>query len=123
MMTGKDRVRHIVEASLTGLAPVTLTLRLGIISVLFGDFRAVTSGTLDAVGPAESTDGLKTFGVVNERLNVYHGASIAHRARRNKCSLPGERPDRGSAVNSLETELSHYFFGSPGIPVVDHKGS
>jgi hypothetical protein len=66
MLTGKDRVRHIVEASLTGRPQVTLTLRRGSISALFGDCRAATSWTLDTVRPAEGTDGLNTFGVVNE---------------------------------------------------------
>ena len=52
MMTGKDRVRQIVEALLTGLAEVALTLGLGIIMPLFGNLRTVTRWTLDTVGPA-----------------------------------------------------------------------
>ena len=36
MMTGADRVRHLVEASLTGRAQVALPLGLGIVAPLFG---------------------------------------------------------------------------------------
>jgi hypothetical protein len=52
MVTGKDRVRHIVEALLTGLAEVVPTLGLGIVTPLFGNFRTVTRWTQDTVGPA-----------------------------------------------------------------------
>ena len=52
MVTGKDRVRQIVEALLTGLAEVALPLGLGIVTPLFGNLRTVTRWTLDTVGPA-----------------------------------------------------------------------
>ena len=52
MVTGKDRVRQIVEALLTGLAKVALTLVLDLVTPLFGDLGTVTRWTLDAVGPA-----------------------------------------------------------------------
>ncbi len=52
MMTGEDRVRQIVEASLTGLAQGALTLGLGIVTPLFDNLRTVTRWTLDTVGPA-----------------------------------------------------------------------
>jgi len=93
MMTGEDHVRHIVEASLTGLTQVALPLGLGIVAPLFGYTRTVTRWTKDAVWPTEGTDGLKAFGVVDERLNVYHGVSIAHWARRNKGLIKAYEPD------------------------------
>jgi hypothetical protein len=77
MMTGQDRVGHIVNAWLTGLAQRTLTFGLGIVAPLCCHLRAITRGTLDTVRPAQVTNGLKTIGVVAERLTVYHGASIA----------------------------------------------
>ena len=90
MMTGKDGVRQIVEASLTGLAPVTLTLRLRIVAPLFGHLSTVTRGTTDPVWPTQGSDGLKAFGVVDTRLHGYHGASIAQEARENKRPLKAE---------------------------------
>ena len=81
MMTGKDRVSQIVEASLTGLAPGTLTLRVSLVAPLFGNLNTVTSGTTDPVWPTQGSDGLKAFGGVEKRLNVYHGASSAQEAR------------------------------------------
>jgi len=77
MMASKDRVRQIVEAAATGRAQVTLALRLGLVAPLFGHLSACTIRTTDTLWPLEGTDGLKTFRVVDERLNVYHGASIA----------------------------------------------
>jgi hypothetical protein len=52
MMTGKDRVSSIVEVAVTGLAQVALTLGLGVITTLFGELRAVTGWTTNAVWPA-----------------------------------------------------------------------
>jgi hypothetical protein len=59
---------------------------------LFCHLRATTRGTMDTVRPAQVTNGLKTFGVVDERLNVYHGASIAYGASWNKYQKQSERP-------------------------------
>lgn len=73
-MASKDRVRQIVEASLTQLAQIALTLGLSVVSPLFDDLRAITAWTPHTVWPTQVPNGLKTFGVVDERLNVYHGA-------------------------------------------------
>ena len=94
MMTGKDRVRQIVKASLTGLAQVALTLGLGVIASLLGNVKTITMGTRDTVWPAEGTDRRKTFGVIDERLYVYHDTSIIHWARWNKCSGQDESSSR-----------------------------
>lgn len=51
MVTGKNRVRQIIAALLTGLAEVALTLGLGLVMPLFDNLRTVTPWTLDAVGP------------------------------------------------------------------------
>jgi hypothetical protein len=66
MMTGKDRVSQLVEASLTGLAQLALTLGRGLVAPLFRDLRAVARWTRDAVRPAEVPDRFNTFRVVNE---------------------------------------------------------
>jgi hypothetical protein len=65
MMTSKDRVASIVEVAVTGLAPVALTLGLGVITTLCGELRAVTGWPANGVWPAEGPDGLKAFGVVD----------------------------------------------------------
>ena len=74
MMASTDRVRHIVEASLTPLAQRALTLGVSVVSPLFGALRALTAWTPHPVGPTQVPNGLKTLGVVDERLHVYHGA-------------------------------------------------
>jgi hypothetical protein len=79
MMASTDGVSQIVETSLTGLAKVALTRGLRIVAPVFGDLWALAIGTLYPVWPASATDGFKTLGVVDERLHVYHGTSIAHR--------------------------------------------
>lgn len=78
MVAGKDRVSQIVEAPLTGLTQIALTLGLGFVAPLFRHLSTVASWTLDAVRPAYVPDGLKTFGVVDEGLYVYHDASITY---------------------------------------------
>ena len=85
-------VCQIVEAWLTGLAQIALTRGLGVVVPLFRHRRAITRGTMDTVRPAQATNGLKTFGVVDERLNVYHGASIAYGASWNKYQKQSEQP-------------------------------
>ena len=52
MMAGKDRVRHIVKASLAGLAQVALTLGLSVIASLLSNVETITMGTRDTVWPA-----------------------------------------------------------------------
>ena len=52
MMTGKDRVRHIVKTSLAGLAQVALTLGLGVIAPLLSNLKTLTAWTTDTVWPA-----------------------------------------------------------------------
>ena len=44
MMAGKDRVRHIVKASLAGLAQGALTLGLGVVEPLFSNIKLLHLG-------------------------------------------------------------------------------
>ena len=80
-MPGKDRPRQIVEASATRRALIALTRWLRVVMPLLGHVRAVTNRTVYPIRPAQGTDGFKAFGVVDKRLNVYHGASIAYEVR------------------------------------------
>ncbi len=52
MMAGKNRVRHIVKASLAGLAQVALPLGLGVVEPLFSNRKTLTPWTIDTVWPA-----------------------------------------------------------------------
>lgn len=52
MMTGKDRVRHLVKASLAGLAQGALPLGLGVIASLWSHRKTLTTWTTDTVWPA-----------------------------------------------------------------------
>ena len=79
VMTHKDGVGQIVKATVARLAQVALAFGLGVIAPFLGDLRAVAMGTLHAFWPAQLADGGETFGIIDERLNGYHSASIAHR--------------------------------------------
>ena len=72
--------------------PLALTCRLGVVAPLFGDLGALTAWTADAVWPAQGTDSRKAFRVVDEGLDVYHGASIAYHAMRDKSNVKEDTP-------------------------------
>ena len=78
-MSRKDGVRQIVKATVARLAQVALAFGLGVIAPLLSDLQTLAMGTLYAFWPAQLADGGETFGIIDERLNVYHSASIAHR--------------------------------------------
>jgi hypothetical protein len=69
-MPGKDRVRRIVKAALVGLAHVALTLGLQVVVSFLSNIATITFLIKNTVRPAEGADGLKTCGVVDERLYV-----------------------------------------------------
>ena len=52
MMTGKDRIRQIVKASLAGLAQVALPLGLGVVAPLLSNLKTITAWTTGTVWPA-----------------------------------------------------------------------
>ena len=87
MMTGKEGVRQVVDTSATGLAPITLTRRRGVVAAVCRDLSTLTRWTTDAVRPAPGTDGLNAFGGGDEGWQVYQGASIAHWAPQHTCQL------------------------------------
>jgi hypothetical protein len=100
MMTGKDRVGQLVNALRTGLAQIPLTFGLGSVAPLCCHLSAITRATMDTVRPAQVTNGLNTFGVVDERLHVYHGARIAYGTSWNKYQKPSERPGREGTLST-----------------------
>ena len=72
VMAGEDRAGQVVEAFLTGLALVALSLRLGRIVPLFRNPRRVAMGTGYTLGPAQLADRLEALMVVDEVLDVDH---------------------------------------------------
>jgi hypothetical protein len=46
---------------------------LRIVAPLLSKLQTITPWTTDTVWPAQGADGLKTFGVIDEGLYVYHG--------------------------------------------------
>jgi hypothetical protein len=100
MGTGNERVSQILKAPLTGLTQGALTLGLGLVAPLFRHLRTVASWALDAVRAAYVPDGLKTFAVVDEGLNVYHRTNIAHETGQHKSPIQGERPSREGALST-----------------------
>lgn len=94
MMPGTEGAGPSVAASVAGLAQRTLTRGLGVVTALCDDRSPVTPWTADALGPSEGTNRLKTVRVVDERLPVYHEASIADWTRWNTCLRQDEQPSR-----------------------------
>jgi hypothetical protein len=78
MMTGKDCVRPSVKVPLPRLAQIALTLRWRVVASLLSKLKTLTPWTTEPMWPAQDEDGLKTFGVVDAGLYVYHDAIIAH---------------------------------------------
>jgi hypothetical protein len=52
LMTGKDRVRHIVKPSLAGRAHIALTLGLRVVASLLRNLKTLTPWTTDTLWPA-----------------------------------------------------------------------
>jgi hypothetical protein len=70
VVAGQNRAREIVEAHVTGLAPVTLPVRLGVIVAVADDGRAPALRASNAVRPAVSADQRKAFRVVEQGRQV-----------------------------------------------------
>lgn len=71
-MTCEDRVGQVIESFLAGFALVTTSVFLRVISAFADHSWAVAVRACGAVGPAEVSNGLVAFGVVDQGLNVDH---------------------------------------------------
>jgi hypothetical protein len=71
-MTCEDCVGQVIESFLAGFALVSTPVFLGVVSAFADHPRAVAVWAGGAVGPAEVSNGLVAFGVVNQGLDVDH---------------------------------------------------
>ena len=71
-MTCEDRVGQVIESFLAGFALVTTSVFLRVISAFADHSWAVAVRAGGAVGPAEVSNGLVAFGVVNQGLDLDH---------------------------------------------------
>src|SRR3954462_10332550 len=79
-MAGEDRAGEVVEASPTGVALVTLPVRLGVVPPVLGHRGRGAMGAGDPVGPADRSDRLVALGVVDQILDVHHRSMPRFRA-------------------------------------------
>src|SRR4051794_37622452 len=79
-MAGEDRAGEVVEASPTGVALVTLPVRLGVVPPVLGHRGRGAMGAGDPVGPAHRSDRLVALGVVDQVLDVHHWSMPRFRA-------------------------------------------
>ena len=70
MMAGKDGVGEIIKAFVTIATLIALTGRFCIVEATLDDLFGLTSGAVDAVWPAQLSDGLITLHIIDEILNV-----------------------------------------------------
>lgn len=71
-MTCEDCVGQVIESFVAGFALVSTPVLLRVISAFADDSLAVAVRAGGAVGPAEVSNGLVAFGIVNQGLNVDH---------------------------------------------------
>lgn len=74
MMTRKDGLTEIIEPAPTVVATDILPLGLRQIPALLDDHGRGVAHAAHPLRPRQGTDGLQTFGVVDEILDVQHGA-------------------------------------------------
>jgi hypothetical protein len=71
-MTCEDRVGQVIESFLAGFTLVSTTVFLRVVSAFADHSWTVAVWAGGAVGPAEVSNGLVAFGVVNQGLDVDH---------------------------------------------------
>lgn len=73
-MAGQNRPAQIIEPAPAVLAAVLLSLGLRPIPTLLVDRGRGAVHAAHSLGPTQGTNGLESFGVVDEILDVQHGA-------------------------------------------------
>jgi hypothetical protein len=71
-MPCEDGVGQVIESFLAGFALVSTAVFLRVVSAFADDSWAVAVRAGGAVGPAEVSNGLVAFGVVNQGLDLDH---------------------------------------------------
>src|SRR3954451_12495659 len=105
-MAGEDRAGEVVEASPTGVALVTLPVRLGVVPPVLGHRGRGAMGAGDPVGPAHRPDRLVALGVVDQVLDVHHRSILRSRGTMRSQSAAGTTA--GTDCNDEVARLAHH---------------
>src|SRR5437899_6756715 len=70
MMSSKDSVSQVIQASVTVVTLIALTGWFRVIKAAFDHMLRLTRGTLDAIRPAQLTNRLITLHIIDEILDV-----------------------------------------------------
>src|SRR5271155_3248582 len=70
MMAGQNSAGQVVKARVAVLAPVALTMPLGVIMAVADDRRSTTGRATDAVRPPMLPDQFVAFGVVDQSRQI-----------------------------------------------------
>jgi hypothetical protein len=106
MMAGENSVGEVVEARLTGQAPVALPVPLPLVMAVSRHLVAAALRALHALGPTQMPDGLEASGIVDQGLDV---DQAVHRGR----LLPADnrahprRQDRSAGSSVISTGGDH----------------
>jgi hypothetical protein len=69
-MSSKDGVSQIIKALVAVVALIALTGRFGVIKAALDNMLRLTRRALDAIGPAQLTNGLITLHIIDKILDV-----------------------------------------------------
>jgi hypothetical protein len=72
MVTGEYRAGQVIKTTLTSLATVPLSMRLGVIKTTFDNLVGATVRAKDPISPSQIADRFKALGVINEILDIEH---------------------------------------------------
>ncbi len=71
-MSFENRMGQVIKLLTTSAALVALAFRLVGVKTTFAKFCGITRWAFDTLGPTQLADGRKTFGIVNQGLNIDH---------------------------------------------------
>src|SRR4051794_22255034 len=106
MMAGEDGVGEVIEARVTGQAPVALPVSLPLVMAVPRHLVAVALRALHALGPAQMPDCLEASGIVDQGLDV---DQAVHRGRLLPADNRGRprRQDRSAGSSVISTGGDH----------------
>jgi hypothetical protein len=113
-MSGQNGAGQIIEAVLALLAPIALTMPLGVIMAVASYGGAVTVGAADALGPPMLAHQLVAFRVINQQREVHQGWH-GHEQHRDRCKgLPSTNRFTAHHVQTSTTpESRKSLFNNP----------
>jgi hypothetical protein len=104
VMICENRIGEVVKLLTTSVALVALAFRLVGVKTTFAHLGGITRRAFDALGPTQLADGRKTFGIVNQSLNIDHRSTSEQKGDTNDFSTLAVR-----SRTSLKSELSQIF--------------